>query len=231
VPGAISRACNGNHEMYSGGYGYFDVILPDFGQKSSCFAMKNDDWLIVGLDSAYADHDLWGEQNAWLSHLIDKSNGARVVLFTHHQPFSHFDRGGEKLVAKLLPLLLSKKITAWYWGHEHRCVIYNQHPQWGLHGRCIGHSGYPYFNKPSRDFQKLPQPAPQRYAFFRDLPPNSAGGVPRAKLLDGTNPTLAKHAEDYGPNGYLTLEFDGPRLIERYYLSDEHQTPIAEVTL
>ncbi|MFO1093294.1 MAG: hypothetical protein U0992_08260 [Planctomycetaceae bacterium] len=34
----VSRACNGNHEMYSGGYGYFDTILPQLGQTSSCFA-------------------------------------------------------------------------------------------------------------------------------------------------------------------------------------------------
>ena len=31
-----------------------------------------------------------------------------------------------------------KKIFAWYWGHEHRCALYDQHPKWGVFGRCIG---------------------------------------------------------------------------------------------
>ena len=229
VPGAISRACNGNHEMYSGGYGYFDVILPKFHQPSSCFAMRNKDWLVVGLDSAYADHDLFGEQNGWLSLLMEQSQGARVVLFTHHQPYSHFEHGGEKLVAKLLPLLITKKIAAWYWGHEHRCVVFDPHPRWGLHGRCIGHSGYPYFNKPSAGFARLTSPAPRRHASWRSLPANSERGAPPAKLLDGTNPSVANHASDYGPNGYLTLEFDGRDLIERYYLSDDTQPMLTQV--
>ena len=42
-------------------------------------------------------------------------------------------------------LLSARRLFAWYWGHEHRCVLYDQHPAWGLHGRCIGHGGYPYF--------------------------------------------------------------------------------------
>ena len=62
-------ACNGNHEMYSGGYGYFDSVLPAFNQPSSCFAITNEHWLIVGLDSAYADHDLADEQGSWVKGL------------------------------------------------------------------------------------------------------------------------------------------------------------------
>ena len=30
----INRALNGNHEMYSGGFGYFKLILPAFGQAA-----------------------------------------------------------------------------------------------------------------------------------------------------------------------------------------------------
>jgi len=34
----LNRALNGNHEMYSGGFAYFDDILPKFQQRSSYFA-------------------------------------------------------------------------------------------------------------------------------------------------------------------------------------------------
>jgi len=36
-----------------------------------------------------------------------------------------------------------KAITAWYWGHEHDCIIYDRHPETGMLGRCIGHGGIP----------------------------------------------------------------------------------------
>src|SRR6185503_4658257 len=38
VPGALNRALNSNHEMYSGGQGYFGLTLPAFNQPASCFA-------------------------------------------------------------------------------------------------------------------------------------------------------------------------------------------------
>jgi hypothetical protein len=219
VAGARSRACNGNHEMYSGGYGYFDTILPSFGQPSSCFAIQNPGWLIVGLDSAYADHDLANNQNAWLKQLVDAAGNRKLVLFSHHQPFSHFESGGDNLVEKLLPLLNARRITAWYWGHEHRCVVYDRHPRWNFFGRCIGHSGYPYFRKPTLKFNPVTNPPPVSYGFWRELPANLATSTPGALLLDGPNPGLDKHRDDYGPNGYLTLEFTGTTLTERYYLA------------
>jgi len=218
VPGARYRACNGNHEMYSGGYGYFDSVLPAFSQPSSCFAITNKDWLIIGLDSAYADHDLANEQSGWVKMLADAAPGKKLTLFTHHQPFSHFDGGGEKLVEKLLPLLSAKRITAWYWGHEHRCVVYDRHPKWNFFGRCIGHGGYPYFREPSLKFQEVLDPPLVKYGFWRELPENPDRGAPRAILLDGPNPDLGSHKDDYGPNGYVTLEFTGATLTERFFL-------------
>jgi hypothetical protein len=37
----LSRAMPGNHEMYSGGIGYFDHVLPAFGQQTSYFSFAN----------------------------------------------------------------------------------------------------------------------------------------------------------------------------------------------
>lgn len=217
VDGALNRACNGNHEMYSGGYGYFDTLLERFDQRSSCFAIQNAHWLIVGLDSAYADHDLAHNQNVWLRQLVRNAGDRKVVLFTHHQPFSHFDGPGDKLIQKLVPLLNAGRITAWYWGHEHRCVVYDKHPRWGLYGRCVGHSGYPYFRKKSLVFPQASDPPPTHHGLWREIPENLATQTPRALLLDGPNPYLADHRDEYGPNGYLALEFQGDTLTERYY--------------
>ena len=55
VEGATKLALNSNHEMYSGGHAYFEQTLPAFGQKSSYFALQNDHWLVVGLDTVL-DH-------------------------------------------------------------------------------------------------------------------------------------------------------------------------------
>ena len=121
--GAISRACNANHEMYTGGEGYFRVLLPAFQQKASYFALQNDHWVLAGLDSAYTDHDLAGDQAAWLEKIVDNAGDRKVVVFSHHQPYSLFDSQGPKLVEKLGGLLGRRRLFAWYWGHEHRCVI------------------------------------------------------------------------------------------------------------
>src|SRR4029077_11258972 len=40
--GKISRTLNGNHDMYSGGFGYFDLALPTLQQASSYFALQNE---------------------------------------------------------------------------------------------------------------------------------------------------------------------------------------------
>jgi hypothetical protein len=204
--GAISRACNANHEMYTGGEGYFREILPAFQQPASYFALQNEDWLLVGLDSAYIDHDLAGEQVAWLDRILAAAGSRRVVLFSHHQPYSLLDSQGPKLVAKLGHLLGKQRIFAWYWGHEHRCVLYDRHPAWNLFGRCIGHGGYPYFRDATGHL-----PLAEGTAWRRLETKNM---VPGGLLLDAPNRYVAGEEERYGANGYLTLEFDGAHLTE-----------------
>jgi hypothetical protein len=39
--GTVSRTLNSNHEMYSGGFAYFDLALPALKQTSSYFALQN----------------------------------------------------------------------------------------------------------------------------------------------------------------------------------------------
>lgn len=207
----ISRALNSNHEMYTGGSGYFGLTLPRFGQSSSCVALSNERWLLIGLDSAYREHNLSQEQADWVKGLCASPEHAhkKVVLFSHHQPYSHFEKGGAKLVSALDPLLTSGRIFAWYWGHEHRAVLYDLHPGWKMYGRCIGHSGFPAF----RDkVAAAPVEVKKAGNLLRRL--KEQGGAPGALILDGDNPYVVGHEADYQPNGYLTLVLDGEHLIE-----------------
>ena len=214
--GRISRALNSNHEMYSGGYGYFELALPALGQKSSYFALENDAWLLVGLDTAYVDHDMDNQQVAWLNAVIRQAHGKKVVLFSHQQLFSRLDDQGPKLHKALRHLLEARAVTAWYWGHEHQCVIYDAHSQYGLLGRCLGNGGIPEARKQA----------------VKDAPAHkTVGGVtwkrldatadsPACLALDGPNPDIPDRPERFVPHGFMTLEFDGPSLTERVFLSN-----------
>lgn len=217
IPGALNRALNSNHEMYSGGEGYFERTLPAFHQPSSCFAAENDRFLLVGLDTGYRDNDLTADQAPWLTRLVERAEARhqKVILFSHHQPYSAFEGRGDKIVEKLLPLLANRRIFAWYWGHEHRAAIYDRHPQWGLFGRLVGHSGFPYFRDHVTD-RPLVAHNPDGSEWRRVV----RDGTPDAMVLDGTNPYVVGEEARFGPNGHVTLELDGATLIETFHAPD-----------
>jgi hypothetical protein len=146
----------------------------------------------------------------WLKGLIDKTDkGQKILLFSHHQPFSTLDMQGPLLCQKLADVLNSGRIHAWYWGHEHRCVIYDVHPRWGMLGRCVGHSGFPYFrdqfqsNPKAAGSQKQWQSKDGNNAWWRIPASNDS---PASLTLDGPNRYVEGHASEYGPNGYMVLE-------------------------
>ena len=205
---ATTRCLNGNHEMYSKGTAYFR-LLPTFGQTGSYFALANQHWLLIGLDTAYTDHRLHGNQPEWLYELLGRYDGRKAVLFTHHQPFSLVEDPADRLIGQLSTMLEQKRIFAWYWGHEHRCVIHDRHPVWQMHGRCVGHSGFPEFRHKSLG----PPPATPTFVRAQRRGLITPGGL----LLDGPNRWVAGHEGEYSPHGYVVLELDGPRLIEEYY--------------
>lgn len=216
VAGSMSRALNANHEMYSGGEGYFKQVLPALEQLSSLFALQNDHFLLVGLDTGYDEHDLAGSQIAWLTALVAQAGSRKIVLFSHHQPFSLFESQGKKLVERLRPVLAAKRIFAWYWGHEHRCMIYEKHPEWQMWGRLVGHSGYPYFR---RDFSQYPIAQANRDATsWRML--GATDMAPRAVVLEGSNPYVSDAPAKYGPQGWASIHLAGANLLERVHAAD-----------
>lgn len=208
----VNRALNGNHEMYSGGQGYFNALATFFHQPASCFAMQNANWIIVCLDTAYVDFDLDPKQVEWLNNIVAAAGTRKLILFSHHQPFSQLDAQGPNLQVKLASLLTKQRITAWYWGHEHRLVLYDKHPKWQFKGRCVGNGGFPAFRD---DLTSTPS---QFYQWVSLLPHPH---VPNAKVLDGQNLWIPEDPMSYSPHGFLTLEFDGGNAFETYYTPDK----------
>lgn len=216
---SISRAINSNHEMYSGGYPYFTQTLRKFEQESSYFALQNSHWTLVGLDVAYKDHDIDDEQVRWLKTILAQAGDRKVVLFSHHQLYSHFESQGQRLWKhrEFGEILRSKRIFAWYWGHEHRCSIFEEpDARFGIRARCIGNSGMPQSRKRTKG---LPQAAEQVYSMgdwrrssARDVDGNS---LPACVVLEGENPFIPGEESKFSPHSYAVLTLDGPTLKEQ----------------
>jgi hypothetical protein len=194
----LSWALNGNHDAYSGGHGYFGFLLRDErfrghrlpeskGQvSSSYFSIENEHWQILGLDTAYEDHDLAGGQAAWVAEKL-ASHGGQTMLLTHHQPFSAFEDVDPKLLGKLQPALDKHPLAAWLWGHEHRCHVYGGgQPPYLRFASCIGHGGVP---------QLQPDPPPEGYEV--------TWRFEGSEDIEGNRWLI---------NGFAVLDFKGPEL-------------------
>lgn len=164
-----SWALNGNHDMYSGGYGYFTTTLGDErfsrqqanGRPTSWFHLKGrQTWDVLGLDTAYQDPIaafragelflfgrlgfLHGSQSDYVN-ARSAEPGRRLLLLSHHQLFSAYDDDITKhsvLRKKVEPALDHEDVDAWFWGHEHDCLAYM--PFRGVNAaRVIGHGAVP----------------------------------------------------------------------------------------
>lgn len=121
-----SWSLNGNHDMYAGGFGYFDTLLTeerfrewhsdDKGNPSSFFLIEDPHWQVFGLDTSWnlpslgsvvfgkPTKDDYGGQNgvltdeqvSWMKKVRNPAKGC--ILLTHHQPAS--SRTSEKQHAK-----------------------------------------------------------------------------------------------------------------------------------
>jgi hypothetical protein len=164
--GVTSWSLNGNHDMYSGGFGYFETLLGDArfagqhspdGKATSFFRLTSPSWDFVGLDTAW-DHDvltkggsavLEDPQAEYVSRVAGES-ARKLVLFSHHQLVSVYDKEDitPELGSKLAPVLTGGRVTAWWWGHEHRALAYR--PADGVqYPRCLGNGGVPILRPPA----------------------------------------------------------------------------------
>jgi hypothetical protein len=205
--------------MYSGGDAYFGRTLPAFGQVGSYFAYQNTHWTLVGLDVAYIDHAIDDEQVRWVIEVIRGAGDRRIILFSHHQLYSNIESvQGTKLFShpEFGKLLRSKRIFAWYWGHEHRCTIYEApDAEFGILGRCVGHGGMPQSRAATIGLPRAVGNDYQR-ADWRFHAPTTVEGIrlARAAVLEGPNEFIVGEEEKFIPHGYAVLNFDGAHLEE-----------------
>jgi 3',5'-cyclic AMP phosphodiesterase CpdA len=190
---------SGNHDMYSGGYGYFDVLLGDrrFASQAGCsyFALANDHWQLLGLDSSYSDPDkpdLEAPQSEWLAQRVAGGVQERgTILMSHHQPFSGFENVDPRLANTVKSALDGRRVEGWLWGHEHRCAVYDREA----------------FDSPA-DYTAI----------------IGHGGVPQLLTAQDSPQAVAWELADYyqvgddhwGLGGFAVLQFDGPELTVQY---------------
>jgi hypothetical protein len=187
-------ALNSNHEMYSGGHGYFGIALAHstfrLQHGYSYFALTNKTWLVIGLDSAYGGSGMYANgtlndaQILWLRALmkseVASSNGAskNVIVLTHHQGVE-LD-GSQKDLFSQVASALGEGPHRWYWGHVHGVAAFKPISITGaqLRARLVGHGGVPYAPDPltpAIDWtetelagdQQIPQRARNGFALLR----------------------------------------------------------------
>lgn len=145
-----SFTLNSNHEMYNGAFGYFAELQALFPmqQNTSYFAMQNDDWLVIGLDSAYysSRFHLYMEGNldtVQLSWLGSLPKNKRVIVLSHHEGFDLLGNTQTALYSQVTGAL-GRDPDYWYWGHAHNGIVYK--PKGCCRARCVGHGAIPYGN-------------------------------------------------------------------------------------
>lgn len=213
-PGEADRigswCLNGNHDMYSGGHAYFEFLLKDprFRKQgqASFFRLYNENWQLLGLDTAWDDNGLKDPQGSWVKQTLDR-NGQKSILLTHHQLFSAYEDGssvGKVLGQKLAPVLGEKQIDAWFWGHEHRFVMYE--PTVNVrNARLVGHGGVPVYMTHADDGSYI------KPAMFED------------------RRFIQRGLEHWAMFGFAILDFEGPEIHVSYV--DETGSTIKRETI
>jgi hypothetical protein len=207
--GVTSWSLNGNHDMYSGGFGYYRTLLADprfaaqrspDGAPTSFFRITSPSWEFVGLDTSWDTDLLTTGASAVLSdpqaEFVASVAGAsdrKLVLLSHHQLVSVYDKAdiGPVLAGKLGPVLRAGRVTGWWWGHEHRLMGFG--PDQGVRNlRCLGHGGVPVL---------------QTYAAGTPIPPPGAW-QPSGFLRSG--------GQDWALFGFAVFDLGGGQIQARY---------------
>ena len=157
---------SGNHDMYSGGDGYYGLIARlNAGaprQRASYFCLRSTDsrWQFLAMDTGLHAYDPFEQhpltflnpaEEDWLVDRIAEFPG-HTILLSHHPAVSALagigpggtDPWNARLHASLARFTAAGRIAAWFWGHEHTMALYA--PYGALaRGRCIGCGAIPMF--------------------------------------------------------------------------------------
>ena len=200
-----SWAINGNHDMYSGGHGYFDVLLKDprfqaqQGSSGPIPVLGNEHRRLIGLDHPDTDPHAPpppGNQVDWVENLLAAAGRPGTILLTHHQAFSAWEPVNTTMVKQVTGAIGDPQVEGWLCPHEHRETVdkagvkygaYNDH---AAYTAIVGHGGVP-------NLVSGPEAPPLLNVVDRTS-------------IDWQNTddyTVAKDTWSYG--GYAVIDFDG----------------------
>ncbi|MCC8416630.1 MAG: hypothetical protein LN575_04695 [Rickettsia endosymbiont of Gnoriste bilineata] len=143
---------NSNHEMFDGARGYFNTTLANKifeQQQNSYFALENNYWVIVGLDSAYfsdkktfyMEGRLNDSQILFLKQIAVKNK--RTIVLTHHFVFDCVNNDTMP-IGNQVKDALGNNLKYWYYGHLHCAAVYQDIDN--VKVRLSGHAAIPYGN-------------------------------------------------------------------------------------
>jgi len=217
-----SLALSGNHEMYSNGNAFFQHLLPAMyvqegevrkTQQAGFFCLENEHWRVIGIDTGYTsvtrpfleivsppDCHLKKEQVEWLKNVVklgDPNDKRGLIILSHHPYISAFREEYTRPGSQLRELMGDfERPIVWFWGHDHRLVIYNKDVNGKgpvAFGRCLGHGGLPVEIKL----------------------PNSTSDLDKIHLYDRrVRLELGKHQLGY--NGFVKLSLKGKKATAHY---------------
>ncbi len=214
---------SGNHDMYSGGVGYYK-LTDQLGQPASYFCLRNDDWQFLAMDTGLHDSNPSDRgsaatylENTELAWHVDKMKSAgrrRTVLLSHHPLFSGYEPiDGHEINMRLQPQVFDflPNVALWLWGHEHNFIVYG--PLSGLQrGRCLGHAAFPV------GVDEVPS-AP----VFPNVPVITKDSGGRSITL-GETEGLYNH-------GYAMMDLDGAAGVIAYFQDTDEQNPLFTETI
>ncbi len=223
---------NGNHDMYSGGQGYFEVIShPPFAQQAgtSFFRLVNDHWQFIALDTAYADNDLYEAQLPWLERWVDEFRAGdqprRTVLLSHHQLGSALAEKsvGAGIRDKTAHVRENGGVHAWFWGHEHQAFLYK--PYEGVRCPvCLGNGGVPELLSHQFTFAgafgQLSNLVTDVKSWFKRPPP-----APEIEWKP-PQPDRDREGLEWAKLGFVVLDVDGATGTAVYVDEDDNEQPI-----
>lgn len=199
---------SGNHDMYSAGMGYY-WLLDQLRQPASYFAIQNDDWLFLAMDTGYHDFNpfsvntnvtyLTSQEIDWHLSKIQNRGKRKLALFSHHQLFSAFEPIGGKAVNERLLGQFESSLAAidlWLWGHEHRLNVYAPHLNL-RRGRCLGCSAVPEFVAPEYFTPQFPD-------------------IPLLTNAEGRTVQLSNDGTTYD-HAYAMIKLNGPSARIEYF--------------
>jgi hypothetical protein len=172
---------SGNHDMYSGGKGYY-WLLEQLNQPASYFCLRNNHWQILAMDTGLHDNNpltvssnltyLDPGEASWHLHKMRTAGKRKSILLSHHQLFSSLGVGddGQGTQIAFNPHLYEvfrevlQEVPLWLWGHEHNLIVFEPYLNL-MKGRCVGAGAIPvmveqnpYEPNPNLDLQGQADP-------------------------------------------------------------------------